>query len=143
MELSRIEKLLEKYDDATTSLSEEQELKTFFAQKDVPSHLAAYQAMFGYFKENESETFTKTIPMQKRKAAHWKWLSVAAAVALLVSVYTYTNNELAASERQQAQYAMQQTKEALQLLSQNLNKGTSLVYTGLQEFDNATSKVFK
>ncbi|MCK0131347.1 hypothetical protein MWU59_07495 [Flavobacteriaceae bacterium F08102] len=143
MELSRIEKLLEKYDNATTSLQEEQELKDFFSQKEIPAHLVSYQAMFGYFQENSNEQFTKTILLSKRKAPHWKWLSVAAAAALLISVYTFTNNELSSKEREQAQLAMQQTKDAFLLLSKNLNKGSNLVYSGLQEFDNATSKVFK
>ncbi|MDY7394029.1 hypothetical protein UMM65_02160 [Aureibaculum sp. 2210JD6-5] len=143
MELNNIEKLIEKYENAETSLKEEQVLATYFQQHKVPAHLLEYKAMFNYFDESSTERFTKTIPL-KTKKPYWKWASVAAAAVLLISVYTFNNdNSLTDAERLEAELAYQETQKAFQLISQNLNKGENIAIAGLQEFDKATSKVFK
>ena len=91
MELANIEKLLDKYLDAATSIAEENELKNYFLGDNVAPHLQEYQALFGYFSANKSERFTKTIQLKSQKM-NWKWLSIAASVVLLVSVYTGFEN---------------------------------------------------
>ncbi len=143
MELSNIEKLVEKYENAETSLQEEQVLKAFFQQDAVPAHLLEYKTMFNYFDQSSTESFTKSIQL-KPKRSNWKWLSIAATVALLVSIYTINSpGTLNESERQEAQLAFQETQKAFQLISQNLNKGNTVALAGLQEFGKAKNKVFK
>ncbi|MDX5583965.1 MAG: hypothetical protein QNK20_03395 [Aureibaculum sp.] len=143
MELSNIEKLVEKYENAETSLQEEQVLKAFFQQDAVPAHLLEYKTMFNYFDQSSTEGFTKSIQL-KPKRSNWKWLSIAATVALLVSIYTINSpGTLNESERQEAQLAFQETQKAFQLISQNLNKGNTVALAGLQEFGKAQNKVFK
>lgn len=146
MELSNIEKLIEKYENAETSLQEEKLLKKYFQQNKVPVHLLEYKAMFSYFDESRAERFTKTIPL-KTKKPHWKWASVAAAVLLLVSVYTFNSNSkkmaITNAERIEAEKAYKETQEAFQLISQNLNKGENVAIAGLQKFQNTHNKVFK
>ena len=143
MELSNIEKLVEKYENAETSLQEEQVLKAFFQQDAVPAHLLEYKTMFNYFDQSSAEGFTKSIQL-KPKRSNWKWLSIAATVALLVSIYTINSpGTLNESERQEAQLAFQETQKAFQLISQNLNKGNTVALAGLQEFGKAQNKVFK
>ena len=49
MELANIEKLLDKYLEAETSIKEEETLKMYFSQDDVASHLARIQSTFWLF----------------------------------------------------------------------------------------------
>ena len=147
MELANIEKLIEKYENAETSLQEEQDLKLYFKQNNIPEHLQAYKAMFGYFEQSGTERFTKTIPLKPRKQP-WKWLTVAASVVLLVSVY-FANNTgndkqlLSDSERKEAEFAYQETQKAFQMISKNLNKGENIAFAGLNEFSKTQNKVFR
>ncbi|MBL4724796.1 MAG: hypothetical protein JKY73_05375 [Lutibacter sp.] len=137
MELANIEKLLEKYLNAETTIAEEKELKNYFANSNVAPHLVEYQALFGYFSAGKNERFTKTIQLNSQKKS-WKWLSVAASVVLLVSVYTgYQNNQKRKAERM-----YQETQLAFGMLSTNLNKG-SVAIAQLQHFENTKNKIFK
>ncbi|MDX8554870.1 hypothetical protein MK851_14730 [Tenacibaculum sp. 1B UA] len=125
MELANIEKLLDKYLDAETTLQEEQTLQEYFTSNDVAPHLQEYSMMFGYFKQSKDETFTKTIQLEPEKTKkNWKWLSVAASVVLLFSLFM--GNEEYKKHQQRKQFA--QIKEALQLVSVNLNKGNDALY---------------
>lgn len=142
MELANIEKLIEKYENAETSLKEEQVLKDYFQQENIPEHLQEYKALFNYFDTSSTEHFTKTIPL-KTKKTYWKWISVAAAVVLLVSVYSLnTSSGLTDKERKEAQLALIETQKAFQLISQNLTKGENVAFAGLQEFKKAQNKIF-
>lgn len=143
MELVNIEKLIKKYENAETSLQEEQIMKEYFQQDSVPAHLLEYKAMFNYFDESSEESYTKSIPLKPRRL-NWKWLSIAAAIALLISIYTFDRfDTISDAERQEAELAYQETQKAFQLISQNLNKGNTVAFTGLQEFGKAKNKVFK
>ncbi|MDE1206843.1 hypothetical protein [Tenacibaculum larymnensis] len=125
MELANIEKLLEKYLDAETTLQEEKMLQEYFTSNNVAPHLQEYSMMFGYFKQSKDETFTQTIQLKPEKTKkNWKWLSVAASVVLLFSVFI--GNEEYQKYQQRKQFA--QIKEVLQLVSVNLNKGNEAIY---------------
>ena len=50
MELTNIEKLLVKYENAETTLEEENSLRTYFSSNEVAPHLKEYQLIFNYFK---------------------------------------------------------------------------------------------
>jgi len=137
MELVNIEKLLEKYLDAETSIKEENELKAYFSGDEVAPHLEEYRIMFGYFSASKKEKFTKTIQL-KRQNWNWKWLSVAASIVLLAIVYTgYEKNQ-----QQKVEKIYQETQFAFSMLSANLNKGTAAI-SELQEFENTTNKILK
>ncbi|MBK5210013.1 MAG: hypothetical protein JJE44_11020 [Flavobacteriaceae bacterium] len=137
MELVNIEKLLEKYLDAETSIAEENELKVYFSGDDVAPHLEEYRALFGYFAASKNERFTKTIQLKSQKR-NWKWLSVAASIVLLVSVYTgYQKNQQTKAEK-----IYNETQMAFNILSANLNKGTEAI-AELQEFETTTNKILK
>jgi len=137
MELANIEKLLEKYLSAETTIAEEKELKNYFSKGNVAPHLEEYETLFGYFSTSKNERFTKTIQL-KTKRVNWKWLSVAASIVLLVSVYTgYQKNQ-----ERKAEKVMADTQMALGMLSANLNKGTAAV-AHLQQFETTKNKVFK
>ena len=125
MELANIEKLLDKYLDATTTLQEEQILQEYFTSRNVAPHLQEYSSMFIYFKQSKNETFTKTIQLKPEKPKkNWKWLSVAASVVLLFSVFV--GNEKYQEHQQRKQFA--EITKALQMVSVNLNKGNEALY---------------
>ncbi len=145
MELANIENLLEKYDNAATSLQEEAILKEYFATEDVAPHLLEYKALFTYFNNNKEERFTKTIPLKRKQPNFW-WLSIAASVVLMVSIYVSSNSEIdtiTPQEQELAEQALKDTQKAFQLISQNLNKGGNVAIAGLSEFEKAQNKVFK
>lgn len=136
MELINIEKLLEKYLNAETTLAEEIELKIYFSGDDVAPNLEKYRALFGYFTASKNERFTKTIQLKSKKL-NWKWLSVAASIVLLAIVYTgYQKNQQAKAEK-----IYNETQMAFNMLSANLNKGTEAI-TQLQKFETNTNKIF-
>jgi anti-sigma-K factor RskA len=137
MELANIEKLLQKYLDAETTIAEENELKAYFTSNKVAPHLEEYKALFRYFSISKNEKLSKPIQL-KTKKKHWKWISVAASIIVLISVYTgYQNNE-----QKKAEKIYNETRFALGMLSENLNKGNTAI-AQLQYFEDATSKVFK
>ncbi|MFD1293932.1 hypothetical protein ACFQ5N_08805 [Lutibacter holmesii] len=137
MELDNIEKLLQKYLDAETSIAEENELKRYFLSNNVAPHLEQYQALFGYFSISKQEVHTKPLQLKTQKK-NWKWLSVAASVVLLVGLYTgYQKNE-----QRKAEIIYNETQVAFNMLSTNLNKGNEAI-AQLQYFETAKSKIFK
>lgn len=126
MELANIETLLDKYLEAETTLQEERILRDYFTSQHVAPHLEQYGMMFGYFKENKSETYTKPIQLTPEisRKKNWKWLSVAASVALLISVFI--GKQEYEAYQQKKQFA--EIKAALEQVSFNLNKGNDALY---------------
>ncbi|UOY06997.1 hypothetical protein L0P88_00255 [Muricauda sp. SCSIO 64092] len=142
MELDNyIEKLLEKYFEANTTVAEEKELGDYFAQKAVAPHLEQYRPMFNYFSVAKKEQFTKQVPLNTRKKINYGWISAAAAVVLAFGIYFGPDQYQAYQDRKEAELAYEETKKALNLLAENFGKGTQkMAY--LNEFEVARSKVF-
>lgn len=137
MELDNIEKLLEKYFEATTTAAEEKTLRTYFSQESVATHLEQYAPMFQYFSNAKEERFTKQVPLKPRRN-YFKWASVAAVAVLTFGIYF--GNEYRV-EQQQAEYAYTETKRALSLLAENFSKGTEKV-AYLNEFEETKQKIY-
>jgi len=143
MDLHKIEDLLDKYFDGETSLTEEKSLQAYFAQTEVPAHLKEYKTMFAYFSSKQAEVSTQEIQVKTKKAWQFGRLSIAAVVLLLISVVWFTRpKELTNAEKQEAQYAYNETIKAFQLISQNLKKGNNAI-AYLDEFEDAKNKIFK
>lgn len=125
MELANIEKLVEKYLDATTTLQEETTLRNYFKEGNVAPHLQEYAYMFNYFATTKDETYTKTIKLEpkKSKKKNFKWLSVAASIMLLFSVFMGKHEY----DRYRAKQTYAQITKGFQLLSTNLKKGENAV----------------
>lgn len=136
MALDNIEKLLEKYFEASTTVAEEEQLREYFAQESVPAHLEPYKPMFSYFSNAKEERFTKQVPLKTRSNLY-KWISVAAVAVLTFGIYF--GNEY--QERKKAEYAYQETKKAFELLAENFNRGTEKV-AYLKEFEEAKQKIY-
>ncbi|WP_158837581.1 hypothetical protein [Polaribacter sp. L3A8] len=140
MELANIEKLVEKYENAETSLQEETALRNYFTGGNVAPHLQEYEYMFNYFAISKEETFTKTIQLEPKrsKKRNLKWLSVAASIVLLFSVFIGKNEY----DRYQAKKQFDQISKGLRLLSANLKKGEQAVAT-LYTYENTVNKILK
>ena len=160
MVLAEIEKLIEKYENAETTLQEEQQLKHYFSQETVAPHLEVYKPMFEYFLVNQEEQFTKDVPLKTKSSFIYKWISVAAVAVLMFCIYTQigsgpkTIEDLSPKELM----AYNQTVEALDLVSSQLTKGTENMtalnlmssnfnkgtenISYLEEFSSTTNKIF-
>ena len=136
MELDRIEKLLEKYLEASTSVAEEKELRTYFSQESVPTHLEQYAPIFQYFSLAKEERFTKQVPLKTRRD-YFKWASVAAVAVLMFGIYF--GNEY--QKQKEAEFAYNETKKALSLLADNFSRGTEKV-AYLNEFEKTKQKIY-
>lgn len=162
MVLNSIEKLIEKYENAETTLKEEQQLKDYFSQETVAPHLEVYKPMFTYFLHTQNETFTRDVPLKPKKTRPlYQWISVAAVAVLMLSVFFTQLNKPQGLESlsQEELLAYNQAMEAFGLLGDNFKKGTdgiqaishvseslqkgneNLAYLG--EFDNTLDKFFK
>lgn len=139
MELLRIERLLEKYFEANTSLEEEKILKDFFTKETVPDHLIQYKGFFGSFEKVKKEVHGTEIKLPKKKFS-LKWIAAAAVVLLMLSAFSYQQYEV--HQQKEAQKAFLETQKALRMISQNLNKGNRAV-AQLEYFDKAQQTVFK
>lgn len=137
MELVNIEKLLQRYLDAETTIAEEKELKNYFLSDNVAPHLEEYKALFGYFSISSEEEFTKTIQLKPEKS-NWKWLTVAASIVLMISIYTGYERD----QQRKAEIIYNETQVAFNMLSENLNKGNEAILQ-LQHFETAKNKIFK
>ena len=55
MDYKYIEQLLERYWACETTLQEEEILRTFFSQEDVPADLQKYRALFVYAQQEATQ----------------------------------------------------------------------------------------
>jgi hypothetical protein len=149
MELARIEKLVAKYENAETTLQEENLLRTYFLSNNVAPHLEEYQMMFTYFHTSQSETYTKTIEFKTEKKRNYRWLSVAASVVLLFSIYMGIPKDAPKVDLQslsqltvEEKFHYDQAQKALALLSGNLKKGNE-AFNNLYAYEDSVNKIFK
>ena len=152
MELAKIEKLVTKYENAETTLREEDILRNYFLSDNVAPHLEEYQMMFTYFQASQDLTYNKTLEFKTQKKRNYKWLSVAASVVLLFSVYMgipdtkieegsiplTSLDQLSVEEK----FHFDQAQKALAMLSGKLKKGNEAV-SNLYAYENTVNKVFK
>ncbi|MCG2460804.1 hypothetical protein K8352_08590 [Flavobacteriaceae bacterium F89] len=151
MELDKIEELLEKYFEATTTEAEEKSLRSYFSQKKVAPHLEQYAPLFQYFSNAREERLTKqvTLPPTATDSSRnlsgrgatkrylYRWISVAAVAVLMFGIYFGKSYH----DRKQAEYAYQETKKAFDLLAQNFGRGTEkMAY--LKEFEVTKQKIY-
>ncbi len=143
MELSNIEKLLEKYFEGETTISEEKELKVYFTRETVPSHLERYKDLFQYFSEESNVTATKELRLKSNKIFRYSWIGIAASVALIAGIFlTKTPTPDPTDTFEDPEIALQETKKILNMVSQYMNEGKQgLVY--LHEFENTKNKFIK
>ena len=162
MVLNDIDKLIEKYNNAETTLKEEAQLKAYFASDNVAPHLEHYKSMFQYFSVSKQEQYTKDVPLNTKKTRLYQWISVAAVAVLMLGFMVPKLFGPSAEEIQQREEALlvyNQTIEAfnliylvmnegkskltnLALVSDNINEGAEQA-SKLGEFNTVTNKILK
>ncbi|WP_339752150.1 hypothetical protein [uncultured Winogradskyella sp.] len=159
MVLNNIEELIEKYNNAETTLKEEAQLKAYFANDNVEPHLEHYKPLFHYFSLSQKEQYTKDVPLTTKKTKLYQWISVAAVAVLMLGLVVPSFVGPSEQEKQEALLVYNQTMEALSLVSIGINEGkqqlNSLVLVSdnlnqgiegagrLSEFSKTTNKIFK
>ena len=101
MDYKYIEQLLEKYWNCETSVEEEQILRSFFRQKELPEHLLRYKSLFAYqeaekdiklgddFDSRILAEIERSVVKARRLTLHTRFMPLfkaAAAMALLFSI---------------------------------------------------------
>lgn len=146
MELSKIEKLLERYEDGRTSLEEEKSLREYFLKGDVPQHLKPYQLMFLFSARERKESMEEKPQVHSSKQS-FAWASVAAILIIALGIFFYNDSSRMLNENDlgtisDQELALEKTKETLNMVSQFMNEGTAdLVY--LKEFNNTKNKIIQ
>jgi len=163
MVLNNIEKLLEKYNEAETSVKEEAQLRAYFNGNNVAPHLEHYKPLFQYFSLAQDEQYTKDVPLKtKKRNVLYQWISVAAVAVLMLSIFipNWSDAQKSLADYSQEEQQMYlEAKEALAMLSNNFNQGTASLNTlnlasenfnvGLEkashitEFNQSTNKLLK
>lgn len=148
MALDRIEKLIEKYFEAETTLAEEKELKAYFSSENVAPPLEQYKAIFGYTAQAKQEQFTAAVSLNSKKSNLVVWISVAASVVVLLSVGLFTFNHYNQPVNENygtyddPEVAFRETQKALEMISQSVNEGIgSMNY--LSEYEQSKNIIFK
>lgn len=164
----KIDRLIEKYWDAETSLEEEKLIKDYFAQDQVAAEHLELAPLFGHFNSLAQQVSSKDLPellefedeiAKVRTLSLTKWIGRVAAVITIVgaSMILFQNDEVAdattvsyagkytqindANDPKAKAEAMEITREALAFLSKNLNKSSNTIKTHVKSVEKA--KIFK
>jgi hypothetical protein len=144
MEYNNIQTLLDAYFEGTTTLQEEVLLRDYFKSDAIDEAFVSYKPLFTAFSEAASEISTGTIELpQPVTSQNRLWLSIAASVVIVVGVagFMYSNNSYSPQEKE-ALAALKQSKKAMLLLSQQLNKGTQTLSL-VDQFQETKNKYLK
>lgn len=116
MDFKYIEQLLDRYFDCLTTLEEEQILRSFFRQENVPAHLMQYRDIFVYHDEAKAESLgedfdarmlsliaekeveTPRIKTMRRHMA--PFFRAAAIVAVIISIGNIAEHSISVPETQ-------------------------------------------
>lgn len=135
-----INELLDKYFDGKTSLKEEEQIRNYFKQDKIAAKLEEYRPFFSYLTENKKEQYIRPLPTKPKINSIYRWVSVAAIMVFLITI-AGVNFYKDYQQQKEAELAYNQFKNALELVSDNLQKGTSKVVY-LNEFEKAKTKIF-
>ncbi len=145
MESVKIEKLLEAYFEGTTSLAEEKILQNYFTHESVADHLTQYSILFVGFQKAKEERLNKQIELPESKPefpTKW-WYSVAALLVVALGLGSfYFSQPKYSQEEKDALTAFEESKNAMMLLSANLNKGAEQL-TLMDQFEITKDKIFE
>ena len=123
MELVNIEKLVEKYKNADTTLEEEMILSNYFTRGSVAPHLQEYVSVFTYFEIIKNETFKKNIQLEPKNSKKKGIKSMFVAASLMIVLISTVCLAKYEYDKFQAEKQFAQITEGLKLLSSHLKKG--------------------
>ncbi len=148
MDSNKIEALLAKYWECETSLEEENQLREYFNQQDIPAQFKEAAALFVYFGEQRNKqvneiTFDKTVvdkiqakPKDKSKVVRlmYNFSRIAAGLIVVVVATYYIRTEIRKTTPQEMvdtysdpKLAFEETKKALLMISKGFGKAEEQV----------------
>ncbi len=137
--MTRIEELLEKYWEAETSQSEENELRDLILEAEGYEQEKALFKALNQFKSEEPKRLS--IPKTKTRKLNTTWISWAASVSILMGSFwgwrVYERNQ---AERE----AYEEVMQAFSMIQTNLSKGQDQL-TPLNDLKylNTTNQLFE
>lgn len=155
MNTKHIETLIGRYFNGETSLQEEQQLRDFFLQDELPGHLAHLKAIFLISKQElpalqdsfDQDFFhaikLKTQVSQKRKRqAIWSVIvASAASILLFYSVLTFFHPARIEDTFNDPSLAYEQASQALFFVSGHLSKGMRPAHEAGQKLDKSVEEI--
>jgi len=156
--LDHIDRLLEAYWNAESSLADEATLRDYFQSGSIHPDHEVYAGLFGHFTNSRSlttdidvETVLAGISEQSKPSIFSIFsikrysMGIAAAFTIGLSVITVMNvetttqhNRLVLDEAAETAEAMRVTKEALALLSNKLDRSSTKVNNGFSKMKAAS-----
>ncbi len=144
MEPNEIMKLLENYYEGLASLQEEQQLRNYFQNNEIPDELSADKELFAFIQKEASsgpmsvgleEKLSDWVDGQSQKEGKsqrllftLKMASIAAGVAIMLISYMaidqYNKKKLSKDTFKDPQIAYAEVKRTLLYIAEQLNRGT-------------------
>ena len=163
MNIDKINELLERYYNAQTTEAEEEELKRFFLEGEVPPQLANEKEMFLQLQsstddanvpEGLEERLSKAIdrwdsnekPHRNKRILHLQWLgSIAASLLIMLSFSWYLYNPTPSRTDTCAtpEEAYMEAQKALAHFSMALNKGMKQMETAQRTTESVEKNILK
>lgn len=145
MESVNVKKLLDAYFEGNTSLEEEKALQNYFNSETVADEFIEYQPIFVGLKAAKEERSSKTfnLPESRPKAIKTWWYSAAALLVVAFGVGSfYFSQPNYSQEEKDALAAFEKSKNAMMLLSENLNKGAEQIVF-IDQFTITKDRIFE
>ena len=134
MDYKKIEKLLDKYFEGNTSILEENELKDFFKNSEIPEKFMYAKALFNFYVDENSIKSQQMSSKTKHKRRNLFLYISGIAASILIALFFVFSVQTTENKVIYAYYngkpirdkvlAEKYTKQALLAVSQNLDKGT-------------------
>ncbi len=155
MNTKHIETLIGRYFNGETNLQEEQELRTYFEQDNLPKHLSHLQAIFAVHA-SEAPTLSSSFDMQlmqkiqqheasKRKRKLISRLAIASSIAAIIllfySVLTFLRPAQFEDTFNDPTMAYEQASDALLFVSGKLNQGMQPAREASAKLDKSVDEV--
>lgn len=155
---SHIEALLERYYQAQTSEAEEQRLKDFFSNEEVPPHLQAEKEMFLQLQASDvpkglEEKLAQSIDrwdraerlaFKRNRSIRLQWIgSIAASLLLLFGAGWYLQDSPRKDTCATPEEAYAEAQKALVMFSTALNKGMEQMEAIQETAEKAEKNFYK
>ena len=158
MEMNKFNELIAKYWEGTSSLEEEDQLRSYLQTSEGSSKYPKEASMFGFFHlQKEVGTNITEFPTQKieetkiRRLGFTNVRNIAAALLLVLGAYFVWNNNISSSqtdiksgewtEIDDPKKALEITKQALAFLSHKVDKSEQLVKQNIAQL--SVNKILK
>jgi len=140
MDSKRLEELLQRYWEAETSLEEEQELRKYFCNEQVPDQWKEASTLFHYFEKQRQLTVSGNFEdsvVSKIKAPRGRMMTlvqislrIAAGVAVVLAAIFFVRQEIRKDSTEMVfedtyddpQKALEETKKALLMISKGFGR---------------------